>query len=575
MIRKRSFKKIICVNRHGGNLEKQRKIHKSRGLTSDLSNVQFLEANLADRNLGLSNQQYLVLVSEATHIFHGAWQVNFNLPMSSFRSQLDGCYRLVELASRCTKRVAITFISSVGAANHWAYKYDGSVPERALSDFAVAEPMGYAQSKLLAELLFSDANKRLGVPVTVCRVGQIAGPVQSEHGAWNSSEWFSSLILSAKALEMLPGTLGAMDRIDWLPVDLLGDMLVETISRKRAIVSTTDCSSDGGVPVPPAEFLHFVNPHHVEWSDVVSELASHMTSRPRVVSYDTWLQTLTGASEQHADEVEDVPAIKLLDFFQDIGRCDAKRPTFSTNMTEQACPNLRNGGPVSVDWILLWMKQWGVDIEGGTSGTTVASKPLQLDFPGQALPETLKASDFSTYSHQKDSGLGAMPVAPESTRSASTVPTVWESSIKDGKLKLSSRQSTATAVPKTSDFFTFTHQKGTLVRDAQSQHLSSHSTIAPVPAVWRDDFKDPHWERFKTAEFFTCTHERDSGIAGTHSSLSPSSSSLAQISPDGPGIDEACTSMQRKDSGVEDLQFDSYEVPLHSTVAAVPTVWQS
>lgn len=423
LIRKRSFAKIICLNRRGGDLEKQRKNHKSRGLTEDLSNVQFFEGSLADNNLGLSDQQYSILVSEATHIFHGAWQVNFNLPMSSFRSQLDGCYRLVELASKCTKHVAMTFISSVGAANYWAYKYDSPVPEHALSDFVIAEPMGYAQSKLLAELLFSDANNRLGIPVTICRVGQIAGPVKSEHGAWNASEWFPSLMLSAKALGILPETLGAMERVDWLPVDLLCDMLVETISRKPGIASTTSCSSNCAVRVPDAEFFHFVNPQRAKWSDLVSGLAGHMTPQPRVVSYDTWLQALIEASEQGTDKVADVPAMKLLDLFQDIGRCDAKRPIFSTSLTEQACPRLRTCGPVSVAWMKRWMKQWGLDIdEGGDSGIRgVASKAPPLDFSGQSVLGNLKASDVFTFQHQKDCGPVAIPVASKTMRSASTV----------------------------------------------------------------------------------------------------------------------------------------------------------
>jgi thioester reductase-like protein len=357
LIRKRSFAKIICLNRRGGDCARQREIHRSRGLTEDFCNVQFLEASLADSKLGLTDQQYATLTAEVTHVFHGAWQVNFNLPMSSFRSQLDGCYRLVELAHHSSKRAGMTFIPSIGAANNWSYIYDGCVPEQELGDFAVAEPMGYAQSKLLAELLFVDANKRFGIPVTVCRVGQIAGPVKTEQGAWNSSEWFPSLMLSARALGKLPNTLGAMDRIDWLPVDLLGDMLVETVTRKQTAVETTKA----------AEFLHFVNPQHNRWSDIVSEIASNTTPIPQVVPYEDWLQELTIASEQRPYEVSTLPAMKLLDFFQDIGRSEAKRPSFSTTTTEKVCPSLQAFGPVSTKWMLLWMKQWGLDVNGKES----------------------------------------------------------------------------------------------------------------------------------------------------------------------------------------------------------------
>lgn len=361
LIRKRSFAKIICLNRRGGNVDKQRNIHQSRDLTDDFSDVEFFEAKLAEPTLGLSEQQYSTLINEATHIFHGAWEVNFNLPMSSFKSQLDGCYHLVELAHHSMKHATMTFISSVGAANHWAYVYDGPVPEQALGDFAVAEPMGYAQSKLLAELLFLDASKRLSIPTTICRVGQIAGPVKSDHGAWNSSEWFPSIILSANSLGMLPDTLGAMDRVDWLPVDLLGDMLVETVTRKQ---DAADQVTEDALSNPAADFFHFVNPQNVQWSDIVSKLASNMLPRPRVVTYEHWLQELTAASEERTEEVESLPAMKLLDFFQDIGRDDAKRPAFSTAVTGRACPSLQECGPVSIPWLSLWMTQWGLDLDG-------------------------------------------------------------------------------------------------------------------------------------------------------------------------------------------------------------------
>jgi hypothetical protein len=214
-----------------------------------------------------------------------------------------------------------------------------------------------------------------------------------------------------------------MNRIDWLPVDLLSDMLVEAMSRKPAMASTTDRSSYNSGPVQAAEFLHFVNPHHVEWSNIVSELAAHMAPRPRIVSYDTWLQALVNASEQDADEVADVPAIKLLDFFQDIGRCDAKRPVFSTSLTEKACSSLQTCGPVSVAWMKQWMKQWGLDVrEGGGSGIEgFASNPSPSDCSGQALLVNLMANDMLKIPHQIDSGPVAIPVARRSMRPVSTI----------------------------------------------------------------------------------------------------------------------------------------------------------
>jgi hypothetical protein len=215
-----------------------------------------------------------------------------------------------------------------------------------------------------------------------------------------------------------------MDRIDWLPVDLLGDMLVNMISRNQpATASTGDHSSEDAVQEPAAEFFHFVNPQHVKWSDLVSELAAHMSPQPRVVSYDSWLQGLIEVSEQGGDKVAEAPAIKLLDFFQDIGRSNAKRPIFSTSLTEQACPSLRACEPVSVAWLKQWMKQWGLDVEEGKDSDIggVVSKASSLDLSAQALLENLKANDVFTLAHKKDIVPVVIPVVPRSVRAVTTI----------------------------------------------------------------------------------------------------------------------------------------------------------
>lgn len=99
-------------------------------------------------------------------------------------------------------------------------------------------------------------------------------------------------MLSAKTLGKLPDTLGAMDRIDWLPVDLLGDMLVETVMREQSVARPSPAG---------AEFLHYVNPQHIRCSNIVSKLASQTTPSPQITPYENWLQELAIASEQRSE----------------------------------------------------------------------------------------------------------------------------------------------------------------------------------------------------------------------------------------------------------------------------------
>ncbi|KAI5356517.1 Putative AMP-dependent synthetase/ligase, fatty acyl-coenzyme A reductase, NAD-binding protein [Septoria linicola] len=375
--------RIVCLNRRGGNAERQRKIQESRGLSLNVSRVEFLESTISEHDFGLSDQA-LAALDGTTHIIHNAWPVNFNLPLGAFEDQLKACLNLVALAQRLPHRVNTTFLSSIGAANHWAMRGNtGPVPEDKLDDLAVTEKSGYAQSKLVAEHLFEVASKRFQLPTTICRLGQIAGPVRSESGLWSQQEWFSSLLLSSKAMGMLPDSMGAMGRIDWIPVDVLADILTEVINDSGSEPSNDDhevslgqekgqtpeacppkssASSDvnaSGVSTPeltgystPAssicsatsrladsaqltKFLHFVNPQSASWSDLASSAAGLLGEGVQIVPYDKWVQEVASSVE---DSSKDLPAAKLIDFFQDIGKEEAARSAFSVERSTQQTP---------------------------------------------------------------------------------------------------------------------------------------------------------------------------------------------------------------------------------------------
>ena len=53
-------------------------------------------------------------------------------------------------------------------------------------------PMGYAESKYVAERLLEIAGEKGGVSAAICRVGQLAGPVK-KGGMWSKQEWLPSV----------------------------------------------------------------------------------------------------------------------------------------------------------------------------------------------------------------------------------------------------------------------------------------------------------------------------------------------------------------------------------------------
>ncbi|EME43601.1 hypothetical protein DOTSEDRAFT_54369 [Dothistroma septosporum NZE10] len=403
LIRNHAVHKIICLNRPGSCHDKQFRTTCARGLSTDFTKVKFLQSDATKPRLGLTVSTYDEVSQTASHIIHNAWPVNFNLPLKSFDQQLEICCNLMELANASSIVVDTRFMSSVGAANNWSYFHDGPVPEALLDDFRVSEEMGYAQSKQLAELLFARAGELFDIPVTVCRLGQIAGPVKSEKGKWSPQEWFPSILLSCKSLGKVPESLGAMDCMDWIPVDLLGDMLVETMlpgsptpstisqevikqsldlpstsSESSAVTSAasslpgspellssrTSIASGEGLDTKQAavQCLHFVNPSKVWWKDIVHSLFAGGDGDVQVVQYEDWLRALSEAAERE-DMSDNVPAVRLLGFFGDIGRPEARRPEFSTKLAQRRSSSLKNLEPVSVRWLRQWWRQWQAAVD--------------------------------------------------------------------------------------------------------------------------------------------------------------------------------------------------------------------
>jgi thioester reductase-like protein/aryl carrier-like protein len=348
--------RVICLNRAGGDEHRQTGIQASRGLQTDFTKVEFLEVDLSQEGFGLDIENYNSLKARTTHIMHNAWPVNFNLPLSSFEPQLEACCQLMAFARAAPKFKDLMFLSSVGVANDWSNHFEEDVPEQPIENTSVAEEMGYAQSKLLAEQLLQQGAQELGIQVTICRLGQIAGPVESEQGSWSRNEWFPSLILSCKALGKMPQTLGAMERMDWIPVDRLADMLVEVLS--------PDARRDERGPNKEARYLHFVNPQRPRWSNIASSVAASIDRDIEIVPFDQWVGCLAAVIEKDEEAAAvDIPALKLVDFYQHIGKECTARPVFSTDVAQERSAALKNLPEVSLQWIQLWLRQWGQSAE--------------------------------------------------------------------------------------------------------------------------------------------------------------------------------------------------------------------
>lgn len=361
LIRDPKVERVICLNRSSDAEQRQWKSHRIRGLSTELGppKVEFLQCDVAKDFLGLSEAIYRYLSMEVTHIIHNAWPVDFNRAFASFEPQIRGVKQFVDFATRCTYDVTLFFVSSISVVARWG-AMPGSrerVPEKVIEDWRVAS-MGYGQSKLVSERLLAEASRTTGVKTAICRVGQVGGPVlRGKMGQWNKQEWLPSLIASSKYLRVLPRTLGPLDNIDWVPVDILAKIVVDLLTgqTENSQRKTKSRNSTNAV-------YHIVNPNISSWYSLLPAVVKHLGGDLRVVEFREWVEMLQ-KSMSGTTNYELNPAAKLFDFYDGLRDKAVRFPkarsvTLETKQTVQCSSTLATLNKVSFGWMDLWMQQW-------------------------------------------------------------------------------------------------------------------------------------------------------------------------------------------------------------------------
>ncbi|RSL81502.1 hypothetical protein CEP51_005807 [Fusarium floridanum] len=244
------------------------------------------------------------------------YSVTFNLSVWSFESQIAGVSNLIQFCSEARNPVHVCYISSIGVATNWSSTHVGPVPEALVQDTA-APGTGYGASKMVAEnLLYQAANADV-LRLTVCRVGQMSGPVLRgcDHGVWNPKEWLPTLIRTSSEMRALPEDLGNQDNIDWVPIDLAAHIISE-------MVFNSD-TSDEARP----QFFHVINPSTIRWKSVLplirERLQNHQNLPADVLSFNSWIRKLRNTSGNMSPvgedgASEDISGLKPLEFYESI-----------------------------------------------------------------------------------------------------------------------------------------------------------------------------------------------------------------------------------------------------------------
>ena len=337
---------VYCLNRSVDAKSRQKKDFGDRGIDSPgFAKVTFLRAAFGEERFGIPVESYEEMQRTATVFVHNAWAVDFNQDLSSFEPvHIAGVRRCIDFSLSSRHRPQLFFISSIASVGLFlATGHTGEVPEEAFEDNALPLPQGYGESKHVAGRILAAAAEQSGVPVTVVRAGQLAGPAAKE-GIWNKNEWLPSLIATSKALGKVPKTLGNEDTVDWVPMDDVAQILLDLVHAR----------TEKGQQ-PALETFHLVNPKTVSWQSLTSTVADHFSAS--VVSFHEWLEALK-ASPMTDSEIAKKPGLKLLDFYESLDAKDGGLPRLATTRTAERSPTMRALHPVDEALMKRWLQQW-------------------------------------------------------------------------------------------------------------------------------------------------------------------------------------------------------------------------
>ena len=345
--------RVHCLNRYPSALPRQLASLRSQNLAFDPDKTHLISCNLAGSQFDLSDDLYSLLSENVTHIIHNAWEVNFNLPLSSFESHLRAVNNICDFAVRSSHKAPIIFVSSISSVANPRSQFlaqrgheNLSVPQEAITDLSAPLEMGYAESKLIAENLFVTS----GIPNIVARVGHIAGPSMPS-GRWNQDDWISSVITSSVYLGKIPSTLGNQDSITWIPVDKVADILLE-------ITLAEDREKKVRGEIPKTEVLNVLNPRRSSWSAILPFIVKNWNTALQIVSLEAWLNVLRESSLDSEEDQLKNPALRLLGFLETLMK-DEQQVQFATTKAEARSPTLANIEAIGEKDFRKWMNGWG------------------------------------------------------------------------------------------------------------------------------------------------------------------------------------------------------------------------
>ena len=312
--------------------------------TGSTPKLNFVTVQFGSEDLGIRSSDVLTTIQDCNLIVHNAWKVDFKQDVTSFAENLASIQTLAKWSISSPRHPRIIFLSSVSSVGQYRPTGDGSsIPESPIEDLNAALPIGYAESKLIAERLLDNAAADSGARVSILRLGQIGGrAAASKHSVWSAREAIPAMLKTAKSINMLPSE---SPPVDWIPVDIVANIVLE--------LSLTDiCKLTATL-----RYYNVINPHPVPWGEFIPSLKQCCGPDTQVMPLKEWIQKLKKFDANDKAELADKPALKMLDFFGMMAASAWGAVGYRTEAANEASKTMAGLGPVSAALMAVWVGQ--------------------------------------------------------------------------------------------------------------------------------------------------------------------------------------------------------------------------
>ncbi|KAK7624496.1 male sterility protein-domain-containing protein [Phyllosticta citricarpa] len=358
-----------------------------------LDKLEAFASDMAKPDFGLSSDVLEELKTTVSCVIHGAWIINFMLPLSSYVENIAATQNLINfcLSTRSLIPASFNFLSSYSSVAFMPMTIPPdpktgivSVPEVMPATLAITDPnQGYGQSKLVAEVICERAAAQNPTLTTrAIRIGQVVGDAVT--GIWNPREniprmWQTALLVGALPDQNIHTRM--------LPVDGCAGTIIDL--SLPAANHTTSIKT----PVPaPGGVFHLMGPHPLLWTQDVLPMLHKLGLPFDIVPHGEWLARLRALPQ----DTKRFPPLKMLPVWiqwekersGDTPDAPAKRNIVSpyvdwqTKRTHQFSPTFRALGPPDLKLVgaqLRWLMSegWERDVRGqGRGGAAAGSKAL-------------------------------------------------------------------------------------------------------------------------------------------------------------------------------------------------------